>query len=99
MIVRRSGRSRPSTGSLRGGTMNTGLEVRGLLDRLQQAAWELAALAIAVRGVGVADGDLLDSARLVLKELGLMSPTPNGARPVPGLEELIAEGGSNFASE
>ena len=79
--------------------MDTGLEVRGLLDRLQQAAWELAALAIAVRGDGVADDDLLDSARLVLKELGLMSPTPNGTRPVPGLAELIAEGGSNFASE
>ncbi len=79
--------------------MDTGLEVRGLLDRLQQAAWELAALAIAVRGDGVADDDLLDSARLVLKELGLMSPTPNGTRPVPGLAELITEGGSNFASE
>ena len=64
--------------------MDTGLEVRGLLDRLQQEAWELAALAIALRGDGVADDDLLDNARLVLMELGLMSPTPNGARPVPG---------------
>ena len=44
--------------------MDTGLEVRGLLDRLQQETWELAALAIAVRGDGVADDDLLDSARI-----------------------------------
>ena len=35
--------------------MDTGFEVRGLLDRLQQAAWELAALAIAVRDDGVGD--------------------------------------------
>src|SRR6476646_5093599 len=79
--------------------MDTGLEVRGLLDRLQQAAWELAALAITLRGDGVADDDLRENARLVLTELGLMSPTPNGARPAPGLAELIAEGGTNFASE
>jgi hypothetical protein len=79
--------------------MDTGLEVRGLLDRLQQAAWELAALAIALRGEDVADDDLIDNARLVLTELGLMSPTPNGARPAPGLADLIAEAGSNFASE
>src|SRR6478672_10442816 len=81
-----------------GGSMDTGFEVRNLLDRLQQAAWELAALAIALRDDGVSD-DLLDNARSVLTELGLMSPSPAGARPVPGLAELIAEGGSNFASE
>jgi hypothetical protein len=79
--------------------MDTGSEVRGLVDRLQQAAWELAALAIVLRDEGVGDDELLGNARLVLSELGLMTPTPNEALPVPALAALIAEGGNNFASE
>jgi hypothetical protein len=78
--------------------MDTGSDVRGLLDRLQQSAWELAALAIALRDEDVSD-ELLGNARSVLMELGLMSSTPNGTQPVAGLAELIAEGGRNFASE
>jgi hypothetical protein len=78
--------------------METGFEVRALLERLQQAVWELAALAIMLRDDAVSD-DLLDNARAVLTELGLMAPSPNGARPVPALAELIGDGGSNFASE
>ncbi len=79
--------------------MDTGTDVRVLLDRLQQEVWALAALAIGLRGEGVIDDDLLGNARLVLIELGLMSPTPNGALPAPALAELLAEGGSNLASE
>ncbi len=79
--------------------MDTAMHVRLLLDRLQQATWELTALVIALRDDRPIDPDLLATARQVLIELELMSATPGGSLPAPGLAELIADGGINFASE
>lgn len=80
-------------------TMATAAEAETLVDRLQQGVWELAALAVVLRGDPARDPEQTRQAQQVLVELGLMSETTSGIAPAAGLAEFIRRGRSDIAAE
>lgn len=79
--------------------METAEQVHELLNRLHEAVWELTALAVVLGDDPVTDPQLLDDSRLILTQLGLMAPGPDGPIPTSGLAEVLAGGPANLASE
>jgi SAM-dependent methyltransferase len=77
----------------------TAAEAGALILRLEQSAWQLAALAVALDDDLERDPIQKRRAQQVLIELGLMSETSAGVTPAAGLAELMHSGLSNLAAE
>ncbi len=80
-------------------TVATAAEAGALILRLQQGAWQLAALSVALRDDPARDPMQMRHAQQVLVELGLMSETSTGVTPAAGLAELMKSGFTNIAAE
>jgi len=79
--------------------MKTAEQVHELLNRLHEAVWELTALAVVLGDDPETEPQLLAEARVILTQLDLMAPGPDGPIPSPGLAEVLAGGAANMASE
>ena len=79
--------------------MKTADEVRGHMNELHEAVWELAAIALALRDPTTTDPDQLRAAETVLVEAGLMVASADRAQPGPGLTELTGRTAASVAAQ
>ncbi len=79
--------------------METADEVRTHLNKLHEAVWELAAIALALRDPLAADPEQLRAAETVLVEAGLMVSNADGPRPGLGLADAVGGMEASLAAQ